>query len=39
LIQAKGLPVVIGNIGAGKTTLARKMLEELDEEHYEAACL
>lgn len=35
----KGLAVVIGNIGAGKTTLARKMLEELDEEHYEAALL
>jgi type II secretory pathway predicted ATPase ExeA len=31
--------VVIGNIGAGKTTLARKMLEELDEEKYEAALL
>jgi type II secretory pathway predicted ATPase ExeA len=31
--------VVIGNIGAGKTTLARKILEELDEEHYEAALL
>ena len=35
----KGLAVVIGNIGAGKTTLARKILEELDEEHYEAALL
>lgn len=35
----KGLAVVIGNIGAGKTTLARKMLEELDEEYYEAALL
>jgi general secretion pathway protein A len=35
----KGLAVVIGNIGAGKTTLARKLLEELDEEHYEAALL
>ena len=35
----KGLAVVIGNIGAGKTTLARKMLEELDEENYEAALL
>jgi general secretion pathway protein A len=35
----KGLAVVIGNIGAGKTTLARKVLEELDEEHYEAALL
>ena len=36
---SKGLAVVIGNIGAGKTTLARKMLEELDEEKYEAALL
>jgi general secretion pathway protein A len=36
---SKGLAVVVGNIGAGKTTLARKMLEELDEEHYEAALL
>ncbi|PKL50919.1 MAG: AAA family ATPase [Nitrospira bacterium HGW-Nitrospira-1] len=35
----KGLAVVIGDIGAGKTTLARKMLEELDEEKYEAALL
>jgi type II secretory pathway predicted ATPase ExeA len=35
----KGLAVVIGNIGAGKTTLARKMLEELDDENYEAALL
>lgn len=35
----KGLAVVIGNIGAGKTTLARRLLEELDEEHYEAALL
>ena len=35
----KGLAVVIGNIGTGKTTLARRILEELDEEHYEAALL
>ncbi len=35
----KGLAVVIGNIGAGKTTLARKLLDELDEENYEAALL
>ena len=35
----KGLAVVIGNIGTGKTTLARKILEELDEEQYEAALL
>jgi type II secretory pathway predicted ATPase ExeA len=35
----RGLTVVIGNIGAGKTTLARKILEGLDEDHYEAALL
>lgn len=35
----KGLSVVIGDIGAGKTTLARKLLEELDENLYEAALL
>lgn len=35
----KGLAVVIGDIGAGKTTLARRVLEELDEERYEAALL
>jgi len=31
--------VVIGDIGAGKTTLARRLLEELDEKSYEAALL
>ena len=35
----KGLAVVIGDIGAGKTTLARMLLEELDENSYEAALL
>lgn len=35
----KGLAVVIGDIGTGKTTLARKMLNELDENKYEAALL
>ncbi len=35
----RGLAVVIGEIGAGKTTLARKLLEELDENVYEAALL
>ncbi len=39
-IDAKrGLSVVIGDIGAGKTTLARRLLEELDETKYEAALL
>ncbi len=35
----KGLAVVVGDIGTGKTTLARRMLDELDEAHYEAALL
>lgn len=35
----RGLSVVIGDIGAGKTTLARRLLEELDEDLYEAALL
>lgn len=35
----KGLAVVIGGIGTGKTTLARRFLEEMDEDMYEAALL
>lgn len=35
----RGLSVVIGDIGSGKTTLARRLLEELDETRYEAALL
>lgn len=35
----KGLAVVIGDIGAGKTTLARRLLEDLDEDGYEAILL
>lgn len=35
----KGLAVVTGDIGTGKTTLSRKMLNQLDEEKYEAALL
>lgn len=35
----KGLVVVIGDIGTGKTTLARRLLEELDEGRYEATLL
>jgi general secretion pathway protein A len=35
----KGLSVVIGGIGTGKTTLARRFLEEMDENAYEAALL
>ena len=35
----KGLAVVVGDVGTGKTTLARRMLDELDEENYEAGLL
>ncbi|MEE8409733.1 MAG: AAA family ATPase, partial [Myxococcota bacterium] len=35
----KGLAILIGDIGLGKTTLARRMLESLPEEEYEAAML
>jgi general secretion pathway protein A len=33
----KGLSVLVGDIGAGKTTLARRLLDALPEEEYEAA--
>jgi general secretion pathway protein A len=35
----RGLAVLVGDIGAGKTTLARRMLDALPEEEYEAALL
>ncbi len=35
----KGLAVLVGGVGTGKTTLARRMLNELDENKYEAALL
>lgn len=35
----KGLAVVIGDIGTGKTTLARRLLDDLNESIYEAALL
>lgn len=37
--EQRGLAVVVGDIGAGKTTLARRLLEDLDEETYEATLL
>src|SRR5512135_3310807 len=37
--QMKGLAVLVGDIGAGKTTLARRMLDSLPEEEYEAALM
>jgi len=35
----KGLALLIGDIGTGKTTLARRVLDELNEDEYEAALL
>jgi type II secretory pathway predicted ATPase ExeA len=35
----KGLAILVGGIGAGKTTLARRLLDALDEREYEAALL
>jgi type II secretory pathway predicted ATPase ExeA len=35
----KGLALLIGQIGAGKTTLARRLLDSLDEKEFEAALL
>lgn len=37
--EMKGLAVLVGDIGAGKTTLARKLLDSLPETEYEAALL
>lgn len=35
----RGLAICIGDIGAGKTTLARRMLDHMPESQYEAALL
>ncbi len=35
----KGLAILVGDIGAGKTTLARRLLDNLPEDEYEAALL
>ena len=35
----KGLALLVGNIGAGKTTLARRMLDALPDDRFEAALL
>jgi general secretion pathway protein A len=37
--ERKGLAVLVGAIGTGKTTLARRMLDELDEKEFESALL
>jgi type II secretory pathway predicted ATPase ExeA len=34
-----GLAVLVGDVGAGKTTLARHLLDELDEREFESALL
>lgn len=39
LSAMKGLALLVGDIGAGKTTLARRLLDALDEREYEAALL
>jgi type II secretory pathway predicted ATPase ExeA len=35
----KGLAVLVGDVGTGKTTLARRMLDNLPEERYESSLL
>jgi type II secretory pathway predicted ATPase ExeA len=35
----KGLAVLVGGVGAGKTTLARRMLDRLSEERYQSSLL
>ena len=37
--QRKGLAVLVGDIGAGKSTLAQRLLDELDEKQFESALL
>jgi type II secretory pathway predicted ATPase ExeA len=37
--ERKGLAVLVGEVGAGKTTVARRLLDHLDETEFEAALL
>ncbi|MFZ5876502.1 MAG: ExeA family protein [Nitrospirota bacterium] len=37
--ERKGLAVLVGEVGAGKTTVARRLLDQLDETEFEAALL
>lgn len=37
--ERKGLAILVGDVGAGKTTLARRLLDQLDEEQFESALL
>ncbi len=37
--ERKGLAVVVGDVGTGKTTLARRLLDQLDDAQFESALL
>ena len=37
--ERKGLAILVGDVGAGKTTLARRLLDQLDDAQYESALL
>jgi len=37
--ERKGFIVLIGEVGCGKTTLCRRLMEELDMEHYDTALI
>jgi general secretion pathway protein A len=39
VFEKKGFIVLTGEVGCGKTTLCRKLLEELDPEHWETALI
>ncbi|MBI2343929.1 MAG: AAA family ATPase [Deltaproteobacteria bacterium] len=39
ITQMRGLAVLVGDVGTGKTTLARRILDDLSEEEYEASLL
>lgn len=39
VVQMKGLALLVGDVGTGKTTLARRLLDELSEDEYEASLL
>jgi type II secretory pathway predicted ATPase ExeA len=37
--ERKGLAILVGDVGTGKTTLARRLLDQLDEAQFESALL